>query len=440
MSQTGGADTLTYDQVVNASVVKPLLEGYYKNLKEENMPDDKQEIKKANLENKINTYIDEVNNGKITKEVAMKMVERTLRGELNLSTDLSDSESDESDNEGDNEGDKKQETSQAIVEYKRSPHESSSGVIIPEGSKISMDKSMDKITLPTYRNITQPSSNLTLPISSQNSQALVPTSSSNTTLTQSSSNPSQETSQALVLPGSKNSNCIYKEAPQCDSTKSKDENERILNTNQSIRSSEYFNPADNRGCDPNLNYTQIYEKFTGPAYNNTVLNCERVLRSQETITNETETGPEQNTALKAITDGSTESQQTVEGQREGEEVITNESGPQQTSSTPVLSNTEISNLIELLKKLASQDKIPKVSFDNNELRIVSASSADQDKQLGDQPVIEVDLTESGKQLNIKYLKEDNTEDTIKIVLYGPQTDETKRLEELRLENLQRMHA
>ena len=380
-SQIGGDGDLTYDEVVNAPVVKPLLEEYYTNLKKENMPDDKQENKKADLENKINTYIDEVNNGEITKEVAMKMVENTLRDKLNLSTDLSDSESDsEGDNEGDSEGDNEgdeQKISQALVKY--------------EGSS------------------------------------------------QTSSNPS--TYQSPIPSGSKISTCVYKHAPQCDSTRSKEENEELKVEYESNKSF-FFNPADNRGCDPNKSIQQISDSVTGPARANAINNCDKVIRSQgpettaptmalETTMDENESGPQQNTELKAITDGSTELKQTGVGENE------DESGPQQDDSTPVSSNTEINDLIELLKTLASQGKIPKVSFDNNELRIVSASSADQ--QLGDQPVIEVDLTKSAKQLNITYLKEDNTEDTIKIVLYGPKTAEEIAQEELRLENLRRLH-
>ena len=255
----------------------------------------------------------------------------------------------------------------------------------------------------------------------------------------------EETSQALVLPGSKNNDCIYKEAKQCDSTNSKEVNKK-LKVEYESKESKYFDPKNNLGCDPNKNVQQIYDSVTGPALANAVENCNKVIRSQGPETTD-ESGPQQNTELKAITDGSTESQQT----REGENVITNESGqqqntelkaitdgptksqqtgvgenkdesgPQQTSSIPVSSNTEINDLIALLQKLVSQDKIPKVSFDNNELRIVSASSADQ--QLGDQEEIAVDLTKSAKQLNITYLTTDNEEKQISIVLYGPKTAE-----------------
>ena len=139
---------------------------------------------------------------------------------------------------------------------------------------------------------------------------------------------------------------------------------------------------------------------------------------------EKKSGPQQNTALKAITNASVQQQiKEEEDDARADENDKEESGPQQTSSIPVSSNPEINKLIELLKILASQGKIPNVSFDNNELRIVSASSADQDKQLGDQKVIDVDLTESGIQLNIKYRTEDNKEETIKIVLNGPPTTE-----------------
>jgi molybdopterin converting factor small subunit len=168
--------------------------------------------------------------------------------------------------------------------------------------------------------------------------------------------------------------------------------------------------------------TIMNKNVTGPQQNTAL----------ETIMNKNDTGPQQNTALETIMN------KNVTGPQQNTALETimnkNDTGPQQNTAletiTPGPSNLEIKELRELLNQLAQQGKIPPLSDDNNELRIVNASSVDQqlgdqDQQLGDQDQIEVDLSKGGKQLNITYLTTDNEEKTIKIVLNGPQTNTTQ---------------
>jgi hypothetical protein len=232
-------------------------------------------------------------------------------------------------------------------------------------------------------------------ISSETSTSTALTLSPTRTDTSSELSPiSTQTSTALV-PTNPNE-CQYKDAPQCDPNNSKEENEKLLTEYSKIRSSSAFDPRNNRGCDPNKNTQQIADSVTGPARADAVNNCQKVLSSQtstgpETITNKNETGSQETS-----TDGSPTTSIT--------------SGPP---------NSEIEQLRELLNQLVQENKIPTVSDNNNELRIVSASSADQ--QLGDQDLIEVDLTKAGKELNITYLTTENQVKTISISLSGPQT-------------------
>ena len=122
----------------------------------------------------------------------------------------------------------------------------------------------------------------------------VPTSSSNTTLTQSSSDPSQETSQALVLPASNNYSCIYEEAPQCDSNKSKEENEELLSQYETAPSSYYFNPVNNKGCNRALkgNAQLIHDNITGKPLSEAHDNCKKVVDLQK-AEEEAESGSEE---------------------------------------------------------------------------------------------------------------------------------------------------